>query len=254
MVFIIIDCRSSRDTQAQSQKPANNKATPVSPLLPPPPSSKRPVFHGSGMIDFLSGDAYRADDSHFNKEPTPFAAPFNSSPNQTSSMTSSSSFSGLPVFDDEPFPSSTSESLSPPPRDTQSSRVLQSPGPPPPSNDQKQNIFNDQDAVHSNNRSSFANDSLVGQTHNLSLNSSTPTKKENSEDALFKDLMDFAKSKTSSPSKSNPNRPFWEIVFVFLIVVRLMSYIHQVLLKLTDTIISWFFQDPSTMRTVRMCI
>ncbi|KAJ1376605.1 VHS domain [Sesbania bispinosa] len=211
--------RSSRDTHAQNRKPAYDKAEPgmMNSLIPPPPASRKPVYSGAGMVDYLSGDAYKTEGSPENPEPTPFAAPLHSSPNPTSSTiptqsspgphamsTSSPIFSRQPVYD-EPSPVNiSSEHLPPAPWDTQSPGIL----PPPPSkHNQRQQFFEQQGgASHSSNGSSSSYDSLLGQTQNLSLNSSTPTKQQKPEDALFKDLVDFAKSKTSSSSK--PNRSY----------------------------------------------
>ena len=168
------------------------------------------------MVDYLSGDAYKAEGSPEDSKQTSFAVPHNSSPNPTSSTipTQPSSpppharrtspiFSGQPVYD-EPSPmKKSSEQLPPPHWDTHSPGIL----PPPPSkHNQRQQFFEQQGAAHSSSGSSSSYDSLVGQTQSLSLNSSTPTKQQKPEDVLFKDLVDFAKSKTSSSSK--PNRSF----------------------------------------------
>lgn len=213
------DFRSSRDTHAQNRKPAYDKAEPgrINPLLPPPPASSKPVYSSTGMVDYLSGDAYKAEGTTENPEPTSLAAPLHSSPNPNSSTiptqssplphamnTSSPSFSRQPVYD-EPSPINKSSELMPPaPWDAQSSVVV----PPPPSKyNQRQQFFEQQvSSSHSSNGSSSSYDSLVGRTQNLSLNSSTPTKEQKPEDALFRDLVDFAKSKTSSSSK--PNRSY----------------------------------------------
>lgn len=187
-------------------------------LIPPPPASRMPVYSGTSMVDYLSGDAYKAEGSLENSEPTSFAAPLHSSPNPTSSAiptessthphattTSSPIYSRQPIYD-EPSPMKTSEPLPPAPWDTQAPVVI----PPPPSKyNQRQQFFEQQGSSHSSNGSSSSTDSLLGQTQNLSLNSSTPTKEQKPEDALFKDLVDFAKSKTSSSSKPN-NRSYWD--------------------------------------------
>lgn len=80
--------------------------------------------------------------------------------------------------------------------------------PPPPSkHSQRTQFFKQHSAgAPSGGGSGSSYDSLVGKTNNLSLNSSTPKKPDNSEDALFKDLVDFAKAKSSSSSK--PSRAF----------------------------------------------
>ncbi|PQP96815.1 target of Myb protein 1 [Prunus yedoensis var. nudiflora] len=221
--------RSSRDnSQGPGQRSANARTEPVrlSPLLPPPPSPKRPITTGAGMIDYLSGDTYKSEGSTATSESTSFAAPVHSTSNSTSRLTPLSPspptslnttpspiFSGKPVYD-EPAPRSKSiDGLPPAPWDAQSPGNPQSPGngnspvslPPPPSRyNQRQQFFEQQGFPGSGSGSSY--DSLVGQTQNLSLNSSAPTKQVKQEDALFKDLVDFAKAKSSS--SSNPNRSF----------------------------------------------
>ncbi|KAB2603669.1 target of Myb protein 1-like [Pyrus ussuriensis x Pyrus communis] len=219
--------RSSRDnSQGQGQRSANAKAEPVqvSPLLPPPLSSQRPITLGPGVIDYLSGEAYKSEGSSATSQSTSFAAPVHSSstsrltplspsPPSSQNTTPSPIFTGKPVYD-EPAPRSKSiDGLPPAPWDTQSLGNPQSPGkghspvslPPPPSRyNQRQQFFEKQSVPGSGSGSSY--DNLVGQTQNLSLNSSTPTKQVKQEDALFKDLVDFAKAKSSS--SSNPNRSF----------------------------------------------
>ncbi|KAK4273956.1 hypothetical protein QN277_017255 [Acacia crassicarpa] len=196
----------SRDTNALGRKPANEKAESVrvNQILPPPPPTRKPVASDSGVIDYLSGDTYKVD----NSEPTPFSVPSHSSPHPSSPpthgmSTSPPTFTRQPMYD-EPSPlSKSADHLPPAPWDTQSTGVL----PPPPSRyNQRQQFFEQQGPSHSSSGSNSSYDSLVGQTQNLSLNSSTPPKQEKPEDALFKDLVDFAKSKTSSSSK--PNRSY----------------------------------------------
>ena len=186
------DFRSSRDNHAQNRKPVNG----VDPLLPPPPASRKPVFD-SGMVDYLSGDAYKTEVSTEISRPTSFANPA-APPHGTN--TSSPIFSRQPVYDEPSPKSKSSERLPPAPWDTQSSTTL----PPPPSKfNQRQQFFEQQGGTSHSSSGSSSYDSLVGQTQNLSLNSSGPTKQEKQEDTLFKDLVDFAKSKTSSSSKPN---------------------------------------------------
>ncbi|KAG4975821.1 hypothetical protein AAZX31_13G022900 [Glycine max] len=207
--------RSSRDTNAQR---ANAKAEPVrvNPILPPPPAPKKPIFTDAGMIDYLSGDAYKTEASHEQSEPTSYAVPLHSSPTNPASTaatlsssppyspsTPSRILSKQPVYDEPPPINKSSESLPLSPLETQSPGFLL---PPPSSYNQRQQFFEQQGVPHSSSGFSSADDSLLAQTQNLSLNSSTPTKQEKTEDVLFKDLVDFAKSKTSSSSK--PSRPF----------------------------------------------
>ncbi|XP_021284582.1 TOM1-like protein 2 isoform X1 [Herrania umbratica] len=218
--------RSSRDNaQGQGRRAPNNEPGRVGPLLPPPPLSKRPVATNASMVDYLSGDAYKSEDPPETSEPTPYSVPThtyaNSSPQLISTLAPSSPPSrsldsgSLPVFSGQPIydkpgslsKSADAEQLPPAPWDSPTVNL-----PPPPSKyNQRQQFFEQQHsytggASHSNNGSGSSHDSLVGQTQNLSLNSSTPSKQVKPEDALFKDLVDFAKAKSSSSSK--PNRSF----------------------------------------------
>jgi len=175
------------------------------------------------MIDYLSGDVYKSEGSPQISEPTPFKVPTHSNVSSSppysptvsassppsSAVNSSPVLTGHPVFD-EPAPLSQSgERLPPAPWDAQPAGSL----PPPPSRyNQRQQFFEHNIGVvggasHSSSGSGSSYDSLAVQTQNLSLNSSTPPKQAKPEDALFKDLVDFAKSKSSSSSKPN-NRSF----------------------------------------------
>ncbi|GMY06590.1 TOM1-like protein 4 [Fagus crenata] len=214
------------------RKPANTKTEPVrvSPVLPPPPSSKKPIITDSGMIDYLSGDVYKSAGSHETSKPTPFTVPVHSDrtsppplpPTRSSSLpptddinptASMPLFTGQPAYDEQEVRlSKSADPLPPAPWDSQSVNL-----PPPPSRyNQRQQFFEQQvysgGGAHSSSESGSSYDSLVGQTQNLSLNASTPTKQAKPEDALFKDLVDFAKAKSSSSSSSSstskPNRSF----------------------------------------------
>ncbi|KAF2296642.1 hypothetical protein GH714_000788 [Hevea brasiliensis] len=214
--------RSSREnSQGRAKKPVSVRTEPsrLSPLLPPPPASKKPVSTDSGTIDYLSGDVYKSSQ---NSEPTSNTVPLhfstNFSPPHSPTLSASSPpshavnssplFSGQQLYD-EPVPLSKSANQLPPaPWDTPSRGFL----PPPPSRyNQRQQFFEEHhgpigSATNSSSGSGSSYDSLVGQTQNMSLNSSTSTKQAKPEDALFKDLVDFAKAKSSSSSK--PNRSF----------------------------------------------
>lgn len=228
----------SRDLQRQGRNLATSRAEPsqVNPLLPPPPSSKRPVISDAGSVDYLSGDLYNSERSSnypssdlYNAErssgateavpvsvrsptkyvnPTASLGPLSPSPpHQFTTSNSSPLFDKSPLYD-EPMDMGKSDKLPLAPWDSPSPP---GPLPPPPSKyNQRQQFFEQQPfpggASHSSSGSSSPYDGLVGQTQNLSLNSSSPSKQENPEDALFKDLVDFAKSK-SSASKSN-NRSY----------------------------------------------
>ncbi|KAF4387196.1 hypothetical protein F8388_008830 [Cannabis sativa] len=210
--------RSSRDS---------SKIEPVrvSPFLPPPPSSKRPVPTDASFIDYLSGDAYKSRGFDESSEQPSFVAPAHSntssapslSPTLSSSPKSSSfinptaslSFNSNPVYDESAPLSKSEDQLPPAPWEAQSPVSL----PPPPSRYNQRQQFFDQHipsgTAHSSSGSSSSSyDNLVGQTQNLSINSSTPPKQVKPEDALFKDLVDFAKAKSSSSSASKPNRSF----------------------------------------------
>lgn len=100
-------------------------------------------------------------------------------------------------------PNHSNEQLPPPPWEVQSSGSL----PPPPSKyDQRQQFFEQHQAfpggISHGSGSGSSYDELAGQTQNLSLNQpkrSSPTAKQaKPEDALFKDLVDFAKAKSST--------------------------------------------------------
>ncbi|KAK9110318.1 hypothetical protein Sjap_018378 [Stephania japonica] len=228
--------RSSRDNaQSQSSKPYNarNERSNIGSLLPPPPPPSRKT-NGSddNMIDYLSGDAYNSNKLSEVLQVTPPSVPphsnntFVSPPRTLPSLTStsplqgrdsnSSIFTGLPKFDEPLQPAKSPEQLPTAPWEVQSSTSL----PPPPSkHNQRQQFFEQQNqgfssgSSHSSSGSGFSYDEIVSGTQNLNLdqrkneaqNSSTPTKQTKSEDALFKDLVDFAKAK-SSPSKPGSNR------------------------------------------------
>ncbi|XP_017430887.1 TOM1-like protein 3 isoform X2 [Vigna angularis] len=208
--------RSSRGINAQRRKQVNNNVQPVrvNPILPPPPPPKQPVYSDTGMIDFLSGDVYKIEGSHELSEPTSHVEPLHSSSNNPasatrtlsssppcSSSTSSPILSKQPVFDEVSVINKSSEILTPTPRETQSSGSI----PQPPSMFYPRQQFSEQQGVSPLSfGSSSSNDNLLEQTQNLSMYSSTPTKQEKPEDVLFKDLLDFAKSKTSSKPSSRP--------------------------------------------------
>ncbi|XP_057795623.1 TOM1-like protein 4 [Salvia miltiorrhiza] len=218
--------RSSRDTsQGLGKKPAvvKNEALHMSPFLPPPPSSKNPVSSDSSMVDYLSGDTYEAERSSRASGSASTPVPAHSSnqkstttppPNPTVSSSppddfinpTASMFAPKPTYD-EPAPASKSaDNLPSAPWDAPPGNL-----PPPPSRyNQRQQFFEQGHTPGggpslSSSGSGSSYDSLVGQTQNLSIKPPTPSKPEKSEDALFRDLVDFAKAKSSSPK---PNRSY----------------------------------------------
>lgn len=187
--------------------PSRGEPAYMNPLAPPPPS-KRPVITDAGSIDYLSGDVYNSSTSAGLAEPAPsavrtpprnpkpssFTPPFSPSRSHPLTDTTSSPSFENPFYDEPTGASKSDKTLAP-----QDSSSPPGPLPPPPSrHNQRQQYFEQQ----TGSGSSSPYNSLVGQTQNLSLNSSTRPKQEKPEDALFKDLVDFAKSK-SSASKSN---------------------------------------------------
>ncbi|KAL0665289.1 hypothetical protein Bca4012_102127 [Brassica carinata] len=150
----------SDDDFAQLSHRSKRDSSPI--LPPPPPPPLRPV-HGtteSGLVDFLSGDVFKPQSSSQGvKQPLP-------------------------------APPTAAASSSPAPWDTEVIRNL----PPPPSrHNQRQQFF---EHHHSSSGSDSSYDGgLVGQTRNLSLNSET----KKAEDMLFKDLVEFAKTRSSKP-------------------------------------------------------
>ncbi|TYH72561.1 hypothetical protein ES332_D05G263300v1 [Gossypium tomentosum] len=211
--FAQLSHRSSRDnSQGQGRRAPKSEPGRVDPFLPPPPSSKSPVATNAGMVDYLSGDTYKSENSSETREPAAHSVRTRTSspPYPSGDSGSSPMLSGQPIYDKPASlsKSANSELLPPAPWDTAAGNL-----PPPPSKfNQRQQFFEQQHdypggSSNSSNGSGSSYDGLAGQTQNLSLNSTTPTKQEKPEDALFKDLVDFAKAKSSSSSKPN-NRSF----------------------------------------------
>lgn len=175
------------------------------------------------MVDYLSGDMYQSERSSGtlrsvsdskNKNSLPPSSP-PPPPQFTSSISpdddddfvnpTAALFSSKPA-NDEPTPRSKStENLPMAPWDVSPPPPSAGNLPPPPSKyNQRQQFFEQVQGSNSNIGSSKSSyDGLVGQTQNLSIRSPNPAEKGKPDDALFKDLVDFAKSKTSSPK---PNR------------------------------------------------
>ncbi|XP_074333685.1 uncharacterized protein LOC141671363 [Apium graveolens] len=211
---------STRNTlKGQGQKAQSDQMEPIgeSPILPPLPSRK-PKLPAYGTIEYLyatldnlsddlqlpprTSEAYKSP-SHvpINGKNTDSNIPSNGAPSDDFINPTASMFSEKQPAYKEPAPTTNTYPLPPAPWETPEFI------PPPPSKHSQRKQFFKQQHVgssHSSSGSGSSYDSLVEQANNLSINSSTPKKQENSEDALFRDLVDFAKSKSSS--SSNPNR------------------------------------------------
>eukprot|EP00268_Persea_americana_P021998 TRINITY_DN2186_c0_g2_i5.p1 TRINITY_DN2186_c0_g2~~TRINITY_DN2186_c0_g2_i5.p1 ORF type:complete len:542 (-),score=127.04 TRINITY_DN2186_c0_g2_i5:353-1828(-) len=214
--------RSLRDNaRGQSRNPnsAKNEQKFVSPLIPPPPSSKKATTDATA-VDYLSGDVYSSGRSSELPKMTSAAVPLHpTASNMSAPLTPYQTLSSPPpgsnsitsmVFKShehaEPLRTAKStENIPPAPWDVQSSSSI----PPPPSKyDQRQQFFDQQQPLSGGNAhgsgSGSPYDGLVGRTQNLSLlepqGSSTPTKQAKPEEVLFKDLVDFARAKSSAKS------------------------------------------------------
>ncbi|CAN8312802.1 unnamed protein product [Cochlearia groenlandica] len=184
------------------------------PVLPPPPSTMRPIQVDSGSTDFLSGDVYKPQETVDSVKPP------------STSYSSSSIYSSAPVFDD-PVPQSKSpekalftnpfydqtEQLPRAPCDPEGTRVF----PPAMSrrtNPRQEYYQHNNVPQHSSSGSDSSYEDLVGKSKKLSLNptasapaptaATPPNKDEKPEDILFKDLIDFAKTSKPSSSSSKP--------------------------------------------------
>lgn len=163
----------------------------------------------SAMVDYLSGDSYNTEGSIMGSEPTAAAAPahLDLSPGSSLSQTQPSAapssislntdlhlkLSGDPVVHDKPPSSSQAAEHIPPVL-----WVSQPPGTvtPPSSWLNQGQQTSELQQTNSGNKVSGGSDStidnLVGQTQNLSLGSSAQPGEVKSEDAWFKDLIDFS--------------------------------------------------------------
>ncbi|KAL8196752.1 hypothetical protein R6Q57_024515 [Mikania cordata] len=200
--------------QNRNHNVARTEPPRAAPLLPPPPSSKRPISPDpSTMVDYLSGDAYATKPSTNPPKPSSPPPPSDDYMNPTATLFNEPrSITNPPKPSSPPPPSddyiNPTATLFNEPKFMDHSPVVSIP-PPPNKHSERRQFFDQNIASHSSSGSGSSYDSLVGQTQNLSLSSSAPPKKEKPEDALFKDLVDFAKAKSSpSSSSSYPNRSF----------------------------------------------
>lgn len=230
--------RSSRDNmQGQGRKVADASheqmyVSSFMPPPPPPPSKKASV----GAVDYLSGDMYQSKRQPVVPKKTPVAAPLDLNTQNGTTSTPSFSLSSPPhVNDSIPSPIfarkpnhieafqgiKSNEQVPSAPLESQTPVFL----PPPPSKyNQRQQFFEQHQHAFSNgashaNGSGSSYDGLVGQTQNLSLqqddhptlgmSKSSPPGRPSKQDALFKDLVDFAKVKSSSSSKPTSRRTYY---------------------------------------------
>ena len=264
-VQYIYACRSARDgAVAQNNLPSapRNERPYPSPLLPPPPASKRPVYTEASSIDYLSGDSYKSEkvsddfinptapanistssdskpeaypppsygsrpdsvsDDFINPTAPSFSAPSrptNEEPTHSSVKRQESlpdddfiNPTALPGFSSSSATKESSEDLPKAPWEAQD--AAGSLPPPPTRYGQRRQYF--EQNVYSGGNNGGGYDGLLTQTESLSLNprnsendksASRPTasRQAKPEDSLFKDLVDFAKTKPSSPSKPANSR------------------------------------------------
>ncbi|XP_078156800.1 target of Myb protein 1 isoform X2 [Carex rostrata] len=194
--FSFLSRRTARDNStAQGKQPFT---------IPPPPASKNPLPTVSTTttagtaaaskettpIDFLSGDQYHSDSSDEPVLPPP-PPPFLTSEPKPGYYTA-------PKFE-EPTPIAKEDLPKAPWESSQPSVSL----PPPPAKyGQRQQYFEQTQYGYNNNNVADAGyDGMVSQTHNLSIKDVKGNSSQaKPEDALFKDLVDFARAKSSSPS------------------------------------------------------
>ncbi|KAL3641191.1 hypothetical protein CASFOL_016159 [Castilleja foliolosa] len=198
-------------TQGSGGKTAAVKTGPVH-ILPPPPSSNKPTNSDSNSVDYLRGDLYETEQI---SGPTTHSAHQKSIPPQSPTLSSSlpddfvnptaAMFAPKPTYhENAPTSKSVDQLLSSPWDAPPTAHII----PPPPARYNQRQQFFEQDQggpSRSSSESGSSYDSLVGQTQNLSVKPPAPSKPEKSEDALFRDLVDFAKAKSSSPK---PDRSF----------------------------------------------
>ncbi|XP_058097393.1 TOM1-like protein 3 [Magnolia sinica] len=225
--------RSSRNSRhGQDSKPADarNKQTYVTPLIPPPPSSKK-ATPDTSSVDYLSGDAYRSEQPFELPKTTTFGDPLYPSASVSPYSTPTPPPSSPPSRRNDSTPSPLTPQLPDhvkvePLRTEKSTEWLplsaweaQSSGsllPPPSKSDQRHQFIGQQQQgsqgrVFHSSGSGSSDDGLAGRTQNLSLHqtsqpsvpqdSSPLTMQNKPEDSLFKDLFDFAKVKSSSSAK-----------------------------------------------------
>ncbi|WOG81995.1 hypothetical protein DCAR_0101154 [Daucus carota subsp. sativus] len=212
--------RRRNTLQGQGQRASSDQMEPIggSPN-PPPPPSRKPKIPPYGTIEYLfatidnlssdlnlpprTSKAYGSPlPESVNGKSTNSRIPSNEATSDDFINPTASMFSEKQPAYDEPAPT-TKDNYPLPPAPWDTPVFI----PPPPSKHSQRRQSLKQQHIgdsRSSSGSGSSYDSLVEQANNLSINSTTPKKHEGSEDALFKDLVNFAKAKSSS--SSNPNR------------------------------------------------
>lgn len=194
--FSQLSHRSSRDALQKPIATSNSPAR-ASPFLPPTTSPKNSTsLESSRTFDYLSGDTYTSEKTSRPTFPPTSSPPPRVKNSRRTSPPSSDFINPTASLFSSRLPEKSPERM--PSEPPLTGGFL----PPPPAKySQRQQFFEKQQnggsgGSRSSSGSGSSYDGLVGQTQNLSL--SSLTKKEQSEDALFKDLVDFAKSKSTS--------------------------------------------------------
>jgi hypothetical protein len=204
--FSFLSRRTTRDASTAQGKQPFVIPPPVS-KNPLPPTSKSPLSTATGTstaattgttaaakesapMDFLSGENYGSDSDDEPVLPPP-PPPFLTSDHNPGYYTA-------PKFD-EPTAIAKEELPKAPWESSQTQPSVSLP-PPPAKYGQRQQYF-EQNQYGNNTFAGTGYDGMVNQTRDLSIKTQgNSSKQAKPEDALFKDLVDFAKSKSSSPS------------------------------------------------------
>ncbi|CAA2958855.1 TOM1 2 [Olea europaea subsp. europaea] len=199
--------RSSRDTpQGQGPQPVvvKSELKPLGRVLPPP-ASRKPTGAHSGTVDFLSVDVFETVKSLGTSEsitildpsPTLSSLPINDFINPMASL-----FAPKTMNDEPASTSKSADQLPPAPLDVPSSATHP---PTPTSYNQRQQFF-EQEYSYASGPSHLS--SGARESQNPSIKSSTATKQGKS-NALFKEFVDFAKIKSSSPNINRKLESFY---------------------------------------------
>ncbi|RZS22621.1 hypothetical protein BHM03_00055427 [Ensete ventricosum] len=220
IISLDICTRTLRDNATAHGRKASTATSPSS-FLPPPQPSK-PISTDASRVNYLSGDVFRSEEA-LDAAANPPLPPATLSPVIPSASAPSLESDELPRYD-EPIQAAkfSTDQLPKVPWEPQPSGLL----PPPPSKygqrqqffeQQKHGVSGDDSGVSFNgsvdqNRSFYSNQETTSlgpkpnQQHLEGQNMSPSARQTKSEDALFKDLVDFAKAKSSSPTKPSNSR------------------------------------------------